>query len=258
MIRETARKSVVLRMWLPHVGPRLESVSKSSARKGLTMDSERFDAFTRTLRPRLSRRGLTSFLICMALGGIGGLQHQDDTSARRRRRRRNAKNAKGIAKPSAPPASTCSPECGPCQFCGGGTCYPALADTPCQQNGLPGLCLRGVCNPKPGCAPRGTVGCFPGDPVNPVYPNVCCSGICPVTSSIRQCVNQGSEGYPCHGPDDCTSGRCRGYRCACSGCIEIGDASSGGNAGCVPYGSKFGASGCNACCSKTCAGEYCI
>jgi hypothetical protein len=91
-----------------------------------------------------------------------------------------------------------------CKECQNGTCVNKAGNSPCTG----GLCLDGSCNPPTGCrslgqqcSPIGTQG-------------GCCGPICTaIGPTVGACLTPGPNGFSCNIDADCTSAKCRGFRC---------------------------------------------
>lgn len=160
------------------------------------MDGSHFDALTRMVDRGARRRQVLRTLGMGVLGGLG-------------------LHAIPVIDAEGAPGKGCREECGPCatcqpgkckrkhgkKKCKPGTCVPRADGHACDGTGL---CLNGVCNPRPTCAPRNE-NCIPdGD---------CCSGICQYFDMALNYCLAGPAGTPCYEDDDCESESCLGYRC---------------------------------------------
>jgi len=160
------------------------------------MDGSQFDALTRLLDRGAQRRQV---LRSLALGVCVGLGFSVIP-------RMEAVHAAGKG---------CRKDCGPCatcqtgtckrkqgkKKCKPGTCVPQADGTSCDGTGL---CLNGMCNPRPTCAPW-NASCIPdGD---------CCSGACAYFDMALNFCMAGPAGRPCYENDDCELASCVGYRC---------------------------------------------
>jgi hypothetical protein len=160
------------------------------------MDGSQFDAWTRLVERGTQRRQVLRHLGRGVLGVLGVAAIPE----------REAIHAAGKGcRTACGPCATCRP--GTCKRkhgkkkCKPGTCAPRADNSSCDGTGL---CLNGVCNPRPTCAPRND-NCIPdGD---------CCSGTCAYFDLALNFCLAGPAGTPCHADDDCESESCVGYRC---------------------------------------------
>lgn len=147
------------------------------------MDTARFDALSRHLGSRESRRGFLAGLSAVVYGGIQSLS--DDAAAKKRKKK---KKKPSPPSPTPPPQQTCTPNCDG-RVCGddgcGGSCGP---------------CDGGTCSAAGQCV------CPFGSPCSP---GICCAngqacnagtcGACPVGSTpcVTQICGKTAGGQPC-------------------------------------------------------------